>query len=158
MQQELENLRKTLQENQILKTKPPVQIRDICKVEKKNCIKISVFHYEAIGKYPVNVSTNTFERHVDLLLIGEEGKRHYVLFKDFHTSMYYNTPHRERKKHFCRYCQHAFSAAEILKNLFNNCFKVNGKQIIKMPKKGEYIRFKSYERTTKPPAYYLCRF
>ena len=27
------------------------------------------------------------EKHVDLLLIGEEGKRHYVLIKDLNTLM-----------------------------------------------------------------------
>ena len=49
------------------------------------------------------MSKNAFERHVDLLLIGEVGKRHYVLIKYFDTYMFYHTPHRE-KKHFCRYC------------------------------------------------------
>ena len=38
--------------------------------------------------------------HVDLLLIGEEGKRHYVLLKDFNTFMYDHTLHR-RREHFC---------------------------------------------------------
>ena len=43
-----------------------------------------------------------FFKNVDLLLIGEEEKRHYVLMKDFHTYMYDHTLHRGRK-HFCRY-------------------------------------------------------
>ena len=42
------------------------------------------------------------EKHIDLLLIGEEGKGHYVLIKDFNTFMYGHTLHRGRK-HFCRY-------------------------------------------------------
>ena len=33
------------------------------------------------------------EKHVGLLLIGEEGKRHYVLIKDFNTFMYDHTSH-----------------------------------------------------------------
>ena len=45
------------------------------------------------------------KKHVDLLLIGEEEKRHYVLIKDFNTFMYDHTLHR-RRKHFCRYCLH----------------------------------------------------
>ena len=36
------------------------------------------------------------DKHVDLLLIGEEGKRHIVLIKDFNTFMYYHTLHREK--------------------------------------------------------------
>ena len=35
------------------------------------------------------------EKHVDLLLIGDEGKRHYALIKDFSTLMYDLTLHRE---------------------------------------------------------------
>ena len=33
------------------------------------------------------------EKHVDLLLIGEEGKIHYVLIKDFNTFMDNHTLH-----------------------------------------------------------------
>ena len=43
------------------------------------------------------------EKHVDLLLIGEKGKRHYVLFKDFDTVMYDYVLHRV-SKHCCCYC------------------------------------------------------
>ena len=30
--------------------------------------------------------------------------------------------------------------------IINDCFKINDKQMIQMPKQGEYPRFKSYER------------
>ena len=36
------------------------------------------------------------EKHVDLLLIGKEGKRRYVLIKDFTTFMYDHALHRGR--------------------------------------------------------------
>ena len=36
-----------------------------------------------------------FKIHVDLLLIGEECKKHYVLIQDFNTSMYDHTLHSE---------------------------------------------------------------
>ena len=48
------------------------------------------------------------EKVFDLLLIGGESKRHYVLIKDFKTFMYYYTLHRGRK-HSCRYFLQAFS-------------------------------------------------
>ena len=40
------------------------------------------------------------EKHVDLLMIGEEEKRHYVFVKDFNTFMYDHTLNCGRK-HFC---------------------------------------------------------
>ena len=56
--------------------------------------------------------------------------------------MYNDTLHR-RKKYFCRYCLQAFSTDEILKRHIKDCFKINGKQRIIMPKKEEYVKFKN---------------
>ena len=39
---------------------------------------------------------------------------------------------------------HAFVTEEILKRRIKDCFKINGKLTIKMPKKGEYVKFKKY--------------
>ena len=64
------------------------------------------------------------------------------LLKIFDTFMYNDTLHR-RKKYFCRYCLQAFSTDEILKRNIKDCFKVNGKQRIIMPKKEEYVKFKN---------------
>ena len=55
--------------------------------------------------------------------------------------MYDYSLHCERK-HFCRYCLHAFITGEILKRYIKHCLKINGKQKIKMPKKDEYVEFK----------------
>ena len=55
------------------------------------------------------------------------------------------------RKHFCRYCLHAFSTEEILKRHIKDCFKINDKQTIKIPKKGEYVKFKNIERKIKSP-------
>ena len=64
--------------------------------------------------------------------------------------MYNHTLHH-RKKHFCCYCLQALSIKEILKDHIKDCFKINAKQKIIMPKKGEYVKFKNYERKIKLP-------
>ena len=74
------------------------------------------------------------ENHVDLLFIGEEVKRHYALIKDVNPFIYDHALHRG-KNIFCHYCLQAFSTKEILKRHFKDCFKINGKQRIMMPKK-----------------------
>ena len=43
------------------------------------------------------------------------------------------------RKHFSHYCLHAFTTGQISKRHIKYCFKINGKQLIKMPKKGEYV-------------------
>ena len=62
--------------------------------------------------------------------------------------MYDHSLHRGRK-HFCRYCLQGFSTEEILKGHIKDCFKIDGKQRIIMPKKGEYVKFKNYQRKIK---------
>ena len=47
------------------------------------------------------------------------------------------------------YCLHAFITEETLKRRIKDYFKINGKQTIKMPKKGEYVIFKYFERNIK---------
>ena len=42
-----------------------------------------------------------------------------------------------------------FITAEILKCHIKDCFKINGKQTVKMPKKCEYIKFKNFGRKIK---------
>ena len=63
---------------------------------------------------------NVVKKHVDVLFI-EEGKRRYVLIKDFKTFKYDQTIHRGRK-HFCCYCLQAFSKKEILKHHIKDSF------------------------------------
>ena len=46
--------------------------------------------------------------------------------------MYDHKLHRWRK-HFCHYLLQAFSTEEILKPHIKACFKINGKQMTKMP-------------------------
>ena len=86
----------------------------------------------------------------DLLLTGENGKRHYVLIKDFNTFMYNHTLNHG-KKHFSCYFVQTFSTEGILKRHIKNWFKINGKQNIIMLKKGEYVKLKNCEREIKLP-------
>ena len=64
--------------------------------------------------------------------------------------MYDHSLHHARK-YFCRYCLHAFITEETLKRHIKDCFKITGKQTIKMPKKGEYVKFKNFARKIKSP-------
>ena len=94
-----------------------------------------------LGKYSINVSKKCFEEeHVDLLLTGEEVKMHYALIKDFNTFICDNTLHLG-KKHFCRYCLQASGTEKVLKRQVKDCFKINGKQRIKILKNWKYVRF-----------------
>ena len=53
------------------------------------------------------------EQVLNVLLITNEGKSHYVFIKDFNRLMYSKT-RNTNKKHFCMSCLQNFSAEEIL--------------------------------------------
>ena len=62
--------------------------------------------------------------------------------------MYDHTLHR-RKKFFAVIVYQAFSTEEILKIHIKNCLRINDKQRIIMLKRGEYNKFKNYDRKIK---------
>ena len=116
----------------------PITIKQINKTEKKNSIRINVFGYEEKQPYPIYISDEKYEDHMELLLITKDENRHYVLIKDFNKFMYQQTKHKERK-HFCMHCLQCFSSERVSNNHKENCIIINGKQAINMSKKGENI-------------------
>ena len=66
----------------------PISKTDYCKIERQNNICIKVFCYENGLTYPVYVSNQKFRDCMDLLLISDENKSHYVYIKDFNRFMF----------------------------------------------------------------------
>ena len=91
----------------------PVSIKQIAKIEDQNNININVIGYENKNPFSLYVSKKVIETTVDLLLILEEEKQHYVLIKDFNKFMFRQNRHRHRL-HFCRYCLQYFGSEVIL--------------------------------------------
>ena len=116
----------------------PVTINQINKIEKQNEININVFGYENKQPYPIYVSKEKYEDHIELLLITENENKHYVLITDFNRFMYNKTKHKERK-HFCMHCLQSFSSERVLTDHKDNCITVNGIQAVKMPDKDNNI-------------------
>ena len=128
-----------------------VKFRDIHKLKIEIVLPLATLQHRYDNKEISNLCVKTlFQRHFDLSLIVEEGKRNYVLIKYFKSFMYDHALNRGRKQ-ICRYCSQDFSKVEILKSHINDCFKINGKQMFKIPKRSENVRFKNYERKIKSP-------
>ena len=56
----------------------PVQEKDFSKIEVQNNICVNVFGYENKLVFPVYISDKKFEKYIDLLLLIDENKSHYV--------------------------------------------------------------------------------
>ena len=81
----------------------PVSKTDYCKIERQNNICINVFCYENNLTYPVYLSDKTFRDSIDLLLISDENKSHYVYIKDFNRFMCNKTKNKN-EQYFCNCC------------------------------------------------------
>ena len=84
------------------------------------------------------MSKKSENKHVDFLFIGGEDKTDYVHIKSVNTFLYEYTLHLGRK-HFCRYKLQCFGTVETMTRQIKGCFKTNGKQGIKLPKKANAL-------------------
>ena len=94
-------------------TEFPVQEKDFSKAELKNNMRINVFGYGNELVFPIYVSDQKFEDSMDLLLLTDDDKSHYVYIKDFDRFMFHKTKNKN-KKWFCRSCLQCFSSESVL--------------------------------------------
>ena len=85
---------------------------------------------------------------MDLLLILDENKSHYVYINNFNRFMCNKTKNKN-KKYFCQCCLQCFSSEKFLIERKENCLIINGKQSVKT--KSGSISFKSYFKQLPVP-------
>ena len=91
--------------------------------------------------FPIYISDQKFEDSMDLLLLIDNNKSHYVYIKDFYRFMFHKTKNKN-KKWFCKSCLQCFSSENILIKHKKNCLSINGKQSVKLEK--GIIKFENY--------------
>ena len=91
----------------------PVKVKDVGVIEDKNEVCINVFSYEDKIVCPVYVSKEKYGDCINLLMVHEDNKSHYVYVKDFNKLMFNASKHKEIKW-FCVRCLQHFSNEIIL--------------------------------------------
>ena len=117
-------------------------------IEDKNEICINVFSYEDKIVCPVYVSKKEYGDCMNLLMIHESDKSHYVYVKDFNRLMF-NVNKHQGKKWFCMRCLQHFSSEIILEKHKEDCLVVNGEQRVKLG--AGYVEFKNYSNKMRVP-------
>ena len=74
-----------------------LQEKDFSKIETKNNICINVYCFENKLVFPIYISDPEFENAIDLLLVIDKNKSHYVYIKDFHRFMFHKTNNKNKK-------------------------------------------------------------
>ena len=98
--------------------------------------------------FPIFVSNQKFENSMDLLLIADGDKSHYVYIKDFDRFMFHKTKNKN-KKYFCRSCLQCFSSNNVLTRHKEDCLSINGVQSVRLEKRT--IEFKNYFKQIPVP-------
>ena len=115
------------------RVKFPVREKDFGKIEKKDSICINVFRYKNRLTFPIYISDQKFENSMDLLLVIDENKLHYVYIKDFDRFVFHKTKNKN-KKHFQKSCLQCFSSKNVLKEHKKVCLSINGAQSVILEK------------------------
>ena len=71
---------------------------------------------------------------MDLLLLINDDKSHYVYIKDFNTLMFHKTKNKN-KKWFCKSCLQCFSSESVLIKHKEDCLSIDGKQSVNLEKR-----------------------
>ena len=85
---------------------------------------------------------------MDLLLVIDKNKSHYVYIKDFDRFMFHKTKNKN-KKYFCKSCLQCFSSKNVLTKHKEVCLSINGAQSVRLEK--GTIEFKNYFKQIPVP-------
>ena len=128
----------------------PTPLHDISKIEKNNNLSINVIGYDATdGLYPLRITRDIKERHVNLLLITEEDKSHYCLIRNFSALMSQRV-NWQKKQYFCYNCLHAFTKQSLLDAHMPLCYKQRAQKIV-FPDKEKTVKFKNIKNQLRVP-------
>ena len=100
------------------------------------------------GLVLIFVSDQKIEDSMNLLLLIDDDKSHYVYLKNSDRFMFHKTKNKN-KKWFCRSCLQCFSSESVLIKHKENCLSINGKQSVKLEK--GIIKFENYFKQIPVP-------
>ena len=72
----------------------PVGEKNFSKIERKNNIYINVFRYENKLVFPIYISDEKFENPMELLLVTDGDKSHYLYIKRFERFMFHKAKNK----------------------------------------------------------------
>ena len=92
-------------------------------------------------KFILYTFQKSYDQMLNLLLITEKDKFHYVFIKDFNRLMFSRTKHKD-KKHHCMSCLQSVTTEKILSNHKKQCLLINRCQAVQY--EPETIKFTNY--------------
>ena len=125
----------------------PVTIDKFGKFERQNNISINVFGFEDV-LFPLYITKEHFDTHVNLLLYSQGTTRHYCLIKDLNKFLH-SQNRKKARMYYCRYCLHGFIREDLLQDHEPHCCQ-HGPQRVELPNEDNaFLFFKDYQTHCK---------
>ena len=127
----------------------PVAVKQVPKFEKQNDISVNVFGYEE-GYFPLYISPDQKETHVNLLLIPDDDNSHYCLIKYLNKMLSHQTKHNS-ETFFCTYCLHGFSREDLLVKHKPLCKNYGIQHTLLPDEQNKWMKFMNIKKMLKVP-------
>ena len=128
----------------------PVKVHDIPKFETLNKISVNVFGFEKGEVIPIHITPERFDRHVNLLLLGDGKKQHYCWIKDLNRLLSDQNKHNSCT-YFCPHCLHGYTKQSLLEDHMPYC-QIHGAQKVELPtEKDKWLYYKDVVKQLKVP-------
>lgn len=103
--------------------------------------------YEKRALFPVHVTKQRFDKHVDLLMISDGKKSHYCWIKNLDRLLSHQ--HTHGRYFHCMYCLQGFTKERILQEHLPYC-REHGSQRVELPKEEDkWLFYKDYRKQMK---------
>lgn len=128
----------------------PVKLQDVKRFEKLNGISINIFGLTASYQvYPLLITKEEKERHIDLLYLTTASTSHYAWIKNLARLLSTQYSRNHRTPFICRRCLQFFTTESILQNHLISCKEREAVRVV-MPE-DKWISFKNIKHTQSVP-------
>ena len=147
--QRLSNLRKFMDNYDWSGLEFPVSIKDIGRFETRNNVSVNVLTVEGRDIY-IHRKGRRVGREINLLMVSEDGIRHYTAIKSLNRLLSGKNSNTKRKQHFCMNCLQGFMQ-ESSRDQHQVYCEHNESVRVEMPKQGPTVEFKDGQNQFKVP-------
>ena len=118
----------------------PISVKDTTKFEFRNQISINLLAIEDRQIYICRKGGNNYERMINLMLITENNRKHYVAIKSLSRLLSSKNTKHDGKEYFCMNCLQGFWE-EKFRNEHGGYCKDNKSVMIEMPHKRPTVEY-----------------
>ncbi|XP_011067903.1 PREDICTED: uncharacterized protein LOC105154238 [Acromyrmex echinatior] len=132
----------------------PMTLKDIPKFERLNAVSINVYSIENRQVFPLWLTNDKKEKHVNLLYLQYSRNyniRHFAWIKNLSRLVRSQITGNESRKYFCDRCLHYFSSCKKLQPHEVDCQKINDCAMRLPSEDDRWLEFDNYNNRERVP-------